>query len=212
MKKEEVTIGGFYFAKVSGKRVQVRIDSEAMEGRGGWNATNMTTNKKVYVATARRLSPTKRMIVGSKVKAIPATNTKVTTDGNVTVVECEPATVEIIGGAPAPVCVPKKLIKKKDAAAAGTGGVELWHRTPEKKLSCVTAAIKVLTEATEPLNAQQIIEAMVAKGYWTSPGGKTPHATLYSAILRDLARGDDSRFIKSERGRFAAKVVPDENR
>ena len=32
----------------------------------------------------------------------------------------------------------------------------------------------------EPMNAKEMIEAMAAKGYWTSPGGKTPHATLYS--------------------------------
>ena len=43
------------------------------------------------------------------------------------------------------------------------------------------------------------------KGYWTSPGGKTPHATLYSAILRELkTKGKDARFKKTERGHFAA--------
>ncbi len=43
-------------------------------------------------------------------------------------------------------------------------------------------------------------------GYWTSPGGVTPHVTLYSAILRDLAKGEASLFIKSERGRFTARA------
>ena len=46
---------------------------------------------------------------------------------------------------------------------------------------------------------------MTDAGYWTSPGGKTPHATLYSAILRDLAKGDESRFVKTERGRFTVR-------
>jgi hypothetical protein len=68
----------------------------------------------------------------------------------------------------------------------------------------LAAAHKVLCEATEPLNVQQMIEAMTAKGYWTSPGGKTPHATLYSAILRELAKGEASRFVKTDRGRFVA--------
>ena len=27
-----------------------------------------------------------------------------------------------------------------------------------------------------------MIEAMAAKGYWTSPGGKTPASTLYTAV------------------------------
>jgi hypothetical protein len=68
----------------------------------------------------------------------------------------------------------------------------------------LAAAHKVLCEATEPLNVQQMIEAMTSKGYWTSPGGKTPHATLYSAILRELAKGEASRFVKTDRGRFVA--------
>ena len=37
------------------------------------------------------------------------------------------------------------------------------------------------------------------------PGGETPHATLYSAILRDLTAGDAARFVKTERGRFAVR-------
>lgn len=75
-----------------------------------------------------------------------------------------------------------------------------------EKLSCVGAALKVLAESGQPLNTKEMIEAMEAKGYWSSPGGKTPHATLYSAILRDLAAGDDSKFVKTERGRFAART------
>ena len=50
------------------------------------------------------------------------------------------------------------------------------------------------------------IEAMAAMKLWTSPGGKTPHATLYSAILREIqTKGKDARFKKIERGKFAAK-------
>jgi len=46
---------------------------------------------------------------------------------------------------------------------------------------------------------------MAEKGYWTSPGGQTPHATLYSAILRELkTKGADARFRKTERGKFAS--------
>ena len=77
---------------------------------------------------------------------------------------------------------------------------------PEKtagKLSCLDAAAKVLGEASEPMNTKEMIDAMGAKGYWTSPGGKTPAATLYSAILRELGKGTDSRFKKTERGKFA---------
>jgi hypothetical protein len=73
-----------------------------------------------------------------------------------------------------------------------------------KKPSALDAALRVLEEAGQPMNCQEMIAAMTAKGYWTSPGGKTPAATLYSAILRELQhKGDASRFVKTERGKFA---------
>lgn len=75
----------------------------------------------------------------------------------------------------------------------------------EKKLSAIDAAAKLLGESKEPMNCGEMIEAMATKGLWTSPGGKTPAATLYSAILREInVKGKESRFIKTERGRFAA--------
>src|ERR1700726_4663392 len=49
-----------------------------------------------------------------------------------------------------------------------------------KKLSALDAAAKVLQEAGQPMNCQDMIQAMADKGYWTSPAGKTPAATLYS--------------------------------
>jgi hypothetical protein len=75
--------------------------------------------------------------------------------------------------------------------------------TKPKKLSALDAAAQVLADAGEPMNTRQMIEAMAAKKLWTSPGGKTPHATLYSAILRELnEKGKDARFTKTERGKF----------
>ena len=45
------------------------------------------------------------------------------------------------------------------------------------------------------------------KKLWFSPKGVTPHATLYSAILREInTKGKDARFKKTERGKFAAKA------
>jgi HB1/ASXL restriction endonuclease-like protein with HTH domain len=66
----------------------------------------------------------------------------------------------------------------------------------EKKLSAIDAAAQVLAASKEPMNAKEIIEAMTTKALWTSPGGKTPHATLYSAIIRDIStKGKDARFV-----------------
>ena len=75
--------------------------------------------------------------------------------------------------------------------------------TGPKKLSAIDAAAKVLAEVGEPMDCQTMIKTMAEKGYWTSPGGKTPAATLYSAILKELqTKGNDSRFKKTERGKF----------
>ena len=72
-----------------------------------------------------------------------------------------------------------------------------------KKLSALDAAAKVLAESGAHMNAKEIIDAMGTKGYWTSPGGKTPSATHYSAILREInVKGKESRFQKTERGKF----------
>ncbi len=77
---------------------------------------------------------------------------------------------------------------------------------PDGKLSQLDAAVKVLAESGQPMTTKAMIEAMAAKGYWTSPGGATPAQTLYSAILRELQKkGADARFTKVDRGQFAIK-------
>ena len=97
---------------------------------------------------------------------------------------------------------PRKAAKKKAATTKKSAA----KTASEKTMSAIDAAVKVLSQAKEPLNAKQMIEAMQAKGYWTSPGGKTPHATLYSAIIREIGtKGKESRFKKTERGKFALK-------
>jgi HB1, ASXL, restriction endonuclease HTH domain len=74
-----------------------------------------------------------------------------------------------------------------------------------KKVGALDAAAQVLAGSKEPLNCKAMIEAMSKKGLWASPGGKTPHATLYSAIIREIAlKGKESRFVKKDRGQFAA--------
>jgi hypothetical protein len=93
------------------------------------------------------------------------------------------------------------------AAVPTTRAAEATKAAPDRmtrKMSAIDAAAKVLGEAGEAMNCQEMIKAMGEKGYWTSPGGKTPHATLYSAILREIqAKGNDARFKKTERGKFA---------
>jgi hypothetical protein len=78
--------------------------------------------------------------------------------------------------------------------------------TGEKKPSALDAAARVLAEEHRPMGCQEMIGAMAIKGYWTSPGGKTPAATLYSAILREIdTKGDVSRFVKLGKVQFALR-------
>jgi HB1, ASXL, restriction endonuclease HTH domain len=75
----------------------------------------------------------------------------------------------------------------------------------EKPLSALAAAARVLTEAGQPMTCPELIETMASKGYWSSPAGKTPAATLYAAIAREIkTKKDQSRFKKTERGKFSA--------
>jgi len=56
MRKKDVQIGKSYLAKVSGKKVMVRILRESPYG--GWDACNETTGRQVRIRTAGRLTAT----------------------------------------------------------------------------------------------------------------------------------------------------------
>ena len=107
----------------------------------------------------------------------------------------------------------KKTTTKKTAAKttkATKATPKKATKTPAKKregkMSALDAAAQVLAGSKEPLNTKAMIEQMAAKGLWTSPGGKTPHATLYSAITREIiTRGADARFVKTDRGQFTIR-------
>ena len=96
-----------------------------------------------------------------------------------------------------------KKVAGTKAATKKTTAKKAATKAKKDKLSAIDAAAKVLAEAGEPLSTKQMVEAMTAKGYWTSPGGATPHATLYSAISREIKnKGDEARFKKTDRGQF----------
>jgi hypothetical protein len=108
----------------------------------------------------------------------------------------------------------KTTTKKSDAApkakpAKATAPKETPAKpaAPAKKLSQIEAAVAVLKTTGEPMTCKQMVEAMLEKKLWASPAGKTPDATLYAAILREIAaKGTDARFVKAAPGRFAAKA------
>jgi hypothetical protein len=84
-----------------------------------------------------------------------------------------------------------------------------------RKVSALGAA-RVLAEEGRAMSCPELIDAMAAKGYGTSPQGKTPSATLYAALTREIqAKGKEARFEMTGRGQFAfrraaqpARAVP----
>jgi hypothetical protein len=73
----------------------------------------------------------------------------------------------------------------------------------EKKPGCLDGAVQVLkTAGGGPLGCKEMVERMLAKGLWKT-NGRTPQATLYAAIIREIAaKGKDARFHKTDRGQF----------
>jgi hypothetical protein len=100
---------------------------------------------------------------------------------------------------------PKKPAPKASNAQTAKSAPAKKNAASDKprKLSALDAAAQVLAASKEPMNAKQMVEAMAAKGLWASPSGKTPHATLYSAVLREIGtKGKEARFKKLDRGKF----------
>ena len=93
--------------------------------------------------------------------------------------------------------------KVKAASAGGKKAKtqKVAKHAREKRLSGLDVAAKVLVESKEPLAAKAIAERAIAAGWKTS--GRTPHATLYAAIIREIAaKGNAARFKKTDRGLF----------
>jgi hypothetical protein len=95
-------------------------------------------------------------------------------------------------------------VAAKDAPRANVGGKGKTSKEPkEKRLSALDAAAKVLASSKEPMNTKSLIAEMEKKGLWKSPVGKTPAATLYAAIIREIGtKKREARFIKTDRGLF----------
>ena len=74
-----------------------------------------------------------------------------------------------------------------------------------RQMSLVDAAVSILSQGSgDPMGCKDLVAEAVNRGLWAPRTGKTPASTLYAAILREIAaKGDKSRFVKTERGRFA---------
>ena len=76
-------------------------------------------------------------------------------------------------------------------------------KQPKDGLSALDAAHKVLLEIGTALTVRQIAEVIFEKGYCPNLNGATPHATISSAVQREIAKGSN-RFYKAGKGLFGA--------
>ena len=197
MKKADVKVGGRYYANVSGKRVEVRIEAE--KSNGGWDATNLATGKKVHIKSAQRLQGE----VGRSGKTTKSTVARHGGCGHQRMPAGRRPRVDRSRWRTVLLQVQRagarqgerqegqaeRLSEGKEAQRARRGGQ--GARRSHGTAQC---------QADDRGDGSD-------KGYWKSPGGKTPHATLYSAILREIdAKGDAARFRKTDRGKFATNA------
>ena len=100
----------------------------------------------------------------------------------------------------------KKTGAKPATNSAAKAPGKKADRAPQpKRVSALDAAAQVLRKAGEAMNCSALITAMAEQRLWKSPGGQTPEATLYSAVLREITtKGKNARFKKVDRGQFAA--------
>jgi len=255
MKSSDVRIGETYLAKVTDKVVPVRIDAERpTSGGGGWDATNMSTGRKVHIKTPQRLRGKAATVPAGKNEAsaktaAPAGRSKKSltpeeaearrnalkaqhhadqenarmrdereaSGGGMTATSggerAMAATVPEVATSDA--AEPEATSEATSDTERDTGDTAAPHapdapdakpREKAKRPSLINAAAQVLAEAEQPLGARDMVERAIERGLWTPGAGKTPQATLYSAILREINdKGEASRFAKTERGRFTAR-------
>jgi len=213
MKKNEVKVGQTYRCKVSGSLADVRITAE--NPHGGWDAINVSTNRKVRIKSPQRLrSVVKRPAKRKKTVTLAeheaqAKREQASAERAAGQVRKDIAkTVKAVqnGDLTKGVTVPTGAKKAKKATGKAKAATKRHTGQRDakgaKRPSGLDAAAQVLGETKEPLGAKEMVERMLAKGLWQTKG-KTPAATIYAAIIREIAaKGNDSRFRKVDRGKF----------
>ena len=194
MKKTEVQLGGVYKCKVSGNIVSVKITHE--NPHGGWDGRNLKTGKTVRIKSAQRL----RGAVNR-----PATRKKI-----VSLAEYEAeAKAEHAAIASGKTTKDTAPAKQRDTGQRGGKGGEPAPQPGDnaKPLSLIRAAVCVLQSCERPMSCKEIVTKAVDAEIWAPRnGGLTPANTLSAAIRREIkTKGDTSRFVMAERGRFELK-------
>ncbi len=176
MKNSDVQIGAMYLVKVADNLVPVKLIRE--HSSGGWEGVSAKTGKTIRIKSAQRLRR------------------------------------RLADAAPGAAKVPEATQEAKAEIGRDTGerGANVGQLDGDavaigKAMSLLDAAAHILSLGTgNPMRCKDIVDLAVKRQLWTPRKGKTPASTLYAAILREITtKGEASRFVKTERGRFALK-------
>jgi hypothetical protein len=100
--------------------------------------------------------------------------------------------------------VPPKAKGGKKSKVARANASKAKKEPKPKKLSGLDAAAMILAAEKRPMNMKEVFAETQSRKLWTTKGA-TPEATLYAAVIREIAaKGKDSRFKKHDRGLFTA--------
>ena len=163
-----VAVGTVAIVKIGRNEVEVTVTEVTANG---WKVKSQSTGREFEV---RRIV---RIVAEPEAPAAEAT---------------EPETTEPEAEAPAAPTEDEEDNAVNPAPESGSGP------RPEKKLSLLNAAAKVLAACRTPMNCKEMIAKAVEMGLWTPTGAKTPEQTLYSGIFREIKSTEEPRFKKSE--------------
>ncbi len=183
MNASEVRLGQCYFAQLSERSTQVRIERPAPGG--GWIARVLSHGKHAKIKDASQLL---RRCDEEEIAAVVRGREPHRRSCVEPVTELPPFVFENKDGEILATPPPVKRIKIAEP--------------PPESMSLLDAAAYVLKAAKKPLSTREIVALVIAQRLWT-PSGSTPHASLHAAISRDIVNnGEKSRFQKATRGLF----------
>jgi len=97
-----------------------------------------------------------------------------------------------------------KNAKKTSSKNAKPPSVKRRRKNANKPMSGLDAAAKILSDTKTALNAKEILQQIQEQNLWKT-SGKTPHATLYAGIIREIShKKDEARFRRAEKGKFVS--------
>ena len=177
-----VTVGTVAIVKIGRNEVEVTVTEVTANG---WKVKSQSTGREFEV----------RRIV--RIVAEPEAPAAEATEAEATEPEAEAPAAPATASADEPETEAEAPAAEEDNAVnpapeSGSGP------RPEKKLSLLNAAAKVLAACRTPMNCKEMIAKAVEMGLWTPTGAKTPEQTLYSGIFREIKSTEEPRFKKSE--------------